>query len=168
MSVTFDSTGMPLGTYTTLLAIVHNGPQPIVLIPVTMTVGTISGEFSSAAMFSEQVVESVITQTMAISNTGNTTLNWLLQESDAVASGCSGSDELPWLGMNPMSGSIIPGGNTTVQVVFDTTSMSVGTHSGSLCLLDSATRTILDSISVTMEVTADGYTIFLPLILKQQ
>ena len=168
MSVTFDSTGMPLGTYTTLLAIVHNGPQPIVLIPVTMTVGTISGEFSSAAMFSEQVVESVITQTMAISNTGNTTLNWLLQESDAVASGCSDSDELPWLGMNPMSGSIIPGGNTTVQVVFDTTSMSVGTHSGSLCLLDSATRTILDSISVTMEVTADGYTIFLPLILKQQ
>ncbi|MCP4289307.1 MAG: hypothetical protein GY792_33615, partial [Gammaproteobacteria bacterium] len=61
--------------------------------------------------------------------------NWLIRgygETYEVA--CDAPDDIPWVSVNPISGTVTSGSADLVDVTFDSTSMSTGTYTGTLCL----------------------------------
>jgi hypothetical protein len=95
-------------------------------------------------------------------NTGNTTLLGVLGNPAALSqlgyvafhSGgpCSSPADLPWLGVNPTSGTTIPGGTSPVDVTFDSTGIAVGTYDGVLCVNSNDPDEPIVQVPVQMEV----------------
>ncbi|MCB0201627.1 MAG: hypothetical protein KDI03_16300, partial [Anaerolineae bacterium] len=95
VTVTFDSTGYGAGTYTGNLCVDSNDPDPgpgngtdLVIVPVTMTVET-GGDpnifVNPLSMDSTQATNTMVDQTLTISNTGGGTLDWMIDEENTPA-----------------------------------------------------------------------------------
>ncbi len=88
VTVTFDSTGLSLGTYEAVLCVNSNDPEtPLVEVPVTLTVieAVPMIEVDPAAIESEQIADSSTTHTLTIDNTGQAALDWEIAEGEALA-----------------------------------------------------------------------------------
>ncbi len=81
LTVTFDSTGLSMGTYQTSLCVSSNDrDEPVVTIPVTLNVVQALIAVNPAALVSAQKPNVQATETFTISNTGNLDLLWTLFE----------------------------------------------------------------------------------------
>jgi len=84
---------------------------------------------------------------------------------EANSGPCSTPSDIPWLSVNPISGTTSAMSSTAVDVVFDSTGMVTGTYTGTLCIASNDTDTPLIPLPVTMDVV-DEHLIYLPVIMK--
>ena len=68
-----------------------------------------------------------------------------------MAPGCEPSD-IPWLSAAPTSGTTAPGASQVVDVTFDSTGMSVGTYTATLCIESNDYYGTLVRVPVTLEI----------------
>jgi hypothetical protein len=82
VDVTFDSTGMAPGTYTATLSVESNDPdEPVVLVPLTMTVlAPPNIEVTPLSLSQELCPDATATQQLTICNSGDLPLDWELIE----------------------------------------------------------------------------------------
>ena len=107
VTVTFDSTGIAVGTHTANLCVTSNDPDAgpgngtnLVIVPVTLTVQQPQDpniDVSPASLAATQAANTSTTQTLTIGNTGLTALTWSLLEEPAsiVVVGESGAASHP-------------------------------------------------------------------------
>ncbi len=94
VTVTFDSTGIAVGTHTANLCVTSNDPDAgpgngtnLVIVPVTLTVQQPQDpniDVSPASLAATQAANTSTTQTLAIGNTGLTALTWSIAEEPAA------------------------------------------------------------------------------------
>lgn len=75
------------------------------------------------------------------------------------------SQNVPWLSVSPLSGSITSGGSSSLDVSFNSNGMSDGLYEGELCIESNDPDENPFVIPVTLEVTSK-YKTFTPMILK--
>jgi hypothetical protein len=68
---------------------------------------------------------------------------------------CSAPSDLPWVSVNPASGTTPPGGTSTVDVTFDSTGLSIGTYDGFLCVDSNDPDESLIEVPVALDVIVD-------------
>ena len=68
---------------------------------------------------------------------------------------CSAPADLPWVSVNPTSGTTLPGQTTTVDVTFDSTGLIGGTYDGFLCIHSNDPDERLVEVPVSLTVTGD-------------
>jgi plastocyanin len=69
-----------------------------------------------------------------IANTGSATLDWNIDES-TTAAGCAAPSDVPWLVVEPLTGSIASGAaSTNVDVTLDAGSLTPGQYSANICV----------------------------------
>jgi hypothetical protein len=90
VTVTFDSTGLSTGTYTGTLCIDSNDPvTPQVQVPIDLTVDPAGApviEVSPSTLESTQAPDTVVTDTLTVSNVGGGVLDWTIDEAAAQVS----------------------------------------------------------------------------------
>jgi Zn-dependent metalloprotease len=84
---------------------------------------------------------------------------------DSISGPCSAPADIPWVSVNPISGTVPSLSATDVDVVFDSTGMATGTYTGTLCINSNDTASSLVTVPVAMNVT-DYTFIYLPIIMK--
>ncbi|HRI56725.1 MAG TPA: hypothetical protein PK170_06480, partial [Anaerolineae bacterium] len=95
VNVTFDSTGLAVGTYTGNLCVDSDDPDPgpgngtdMVIVPVTLTVEQVQQipniDVSPLAMSSTQPANTTTQQLLNVANTGNGMLDWTIDEEDTT------------------------------------------------------------------------------------
>ncbi len=114
------------------------------------------------SMSQEQMVNTIVSQTLTISNTGTANLDWYVTE--ATDNNCATPGDLDWVSASPNAGATISNTHSLVNVVFDATGMSQGTHSGSLCLVSNDPDSPIVPVPTSLHV--NWYENFLPAILK--
>jgi hypothetical protein len=94
-------------------------------------------------------------------NTGNTTLVGALGTPGTTQLGyvawqsggpCSSPADLPWLSVNPISGTVPPAGTANLTVTFDSTALAVGLYEGTLCVRSNDPDEPLVEVPVTLDV----------------
>ena len=70
---------------------------------------------------------------------------------------CSAPEDLPWVSVNPAAGSTAPGSASAVAVVFDTTGLSTGTYTGTLCVSSNDVSHPLVTVPLTLTVETPVY-----------
>ena len=85
VAVTFDSTGLADGTYTTQLCLETNDPaRPTVTVPVTLEVGSFPMiDITPDSVESTQLVDTTTEHVVSITNTGDADLVWDIGEAEA-------------------------------------------------------------------------------------
>lgn len=85
VDVTFDSTGLADGTYTTMLCLETNDPaQPSAQVPVTLEVGTWPAiDVTPGSLESTQLVDTTTEHVVTITNAGDADLTWDIGEAEA-------------------------------------------------------------------------------------
>lgn len=78
-------------------------------------------------------------------------------------SGCDGGD-IPWASANVTSGTTSPSGSSTVEITFDSTGLSNGVYTGTLCLTSDDLQTPLIQIPLTL--TVEDAMQYLPLLTR--
>lgn len=82
-------------------------------------------------------VGEMLTQTLTISNTGLSDLDWTITERGSgpfIEGSCSPAQTLDWVEATPDNGTTSSGGSDDVTVVFDGTAVGAGVYSGELCV----------------------------------
>jgi hypothetical protein len=65
---------------------------------------------------------------------------------------CSAPSDIPWLTVSPTNGSTAPGGSTNVTLTFNSTSLSQGTYTGTLCIESNDPDEPVVEVPVTLNV----------------
>ncbi len=68
--------------------------------------------------------------------------------------GCSNPSDLPWVSVNPASGTTTAGNSSDVTVTFDSTGLADGDYSGLLCVNSNDPATPVVEVPVSLTVTA--------------
>jgi hypothetical protein len=77
---------------------------------------------------------------------------------DVVAGSCASPSDLPWVSVDPITGTTSAGGYTLVDVIFDSTGLSAGsTYTGTLCVNSNDATTPLVTVPLTLTVTTPSY-----------
>ncbi|MFQ5616830.1 MAG: hypothetical protein ACE5GO_10295, partial [Anaerolineales bacterium] len=76
---------------------------------------------------------------------------------------CSTASDIPWLSASPTSGTTPGGGASAVQVTFDSTGLSAGTYTGSLCVGSNDPDEPVVAVPVTMTVSSSVCPILTPI-----
>ena len=94
LTATFDSTGLPNGTYTGNLCVTSDDPDPgpgngtdLVVVPVTLTVEGQEApniDVNPLSLASTQATNTSTNQPLTVANTGGGTLNWMIDEESTV------------------------------------------------------------------------------------
>jgi subtilisin-like proprotein convertase family protein len=84
-----------------------------------------------ADLSSNQLPDTTTTQSLNIANTGAGTLNWDIVEAPAT---CTTPGDIPWLSVNPITGTLAAGSNTNVSVTFDSTGLVPANYDGVICV----------------------------------
>lgn len=119
VDVTFDSTGLALGTYNAELLFDSNAPfTPEVVVPVTLVVEAPAPAMEAvpASLEVELNPGDTITVDLVLNNTGNVHLDW------------TGAETVSWLSIDPTSGTLPVEGSETIAVTFDSTGLTGGDH----------------------------------------
>ena len=82
------------------------------------------------------------TSTLTVDNLGNANLTWSLVENPAVT----------WLSESPMSGTVVPGSNTPVSVIFDANGLADGTYTTTLQISSNDPDELQVDVPVTLAV----------------
>ncbi len=126
-------------------------------------------EVDPAELSQVQVTGSQITRTLTISNSGGSDLEWAIGEAGQTASfsnldnvafaqigSCDPPVDLPWVSVNPISGTVASGTAVDVDVIFDSTSLAAGVYTGTLCMNNNDPIRPLVEVPLTMTVIAYG------------
>ena len=113
---------------------------------VTPPVITVDPDSISAS----QGPDLVSTQTLDISNSGGSDLDWTIAETDTT---CDSPADVSWLSVAPDAGTTIPLGSTAVDVTLDSTGLAPGDYTASLCVEsnDSTTPTVQIPVMLTVD-----------------
>ncbi len=142
VSVTFDSTGLGLGTYSGFLDIASNDPdEPIVDVPVTLNVVAPVIVVTPDALELNLFPNETGTLVFNIANEGNADLTW------------EATDSAAWLSELPTSGTILPGNSTDVDANFDSTGLIPGVYETNIVIAsnDPATPEFMLPVTLTVE-----------------
>ncbi len=90
-------------------------------------------EVDPDSLSSIQLPDVVVTKTLTISYVGDTDLDWLIEEA-APQSSCDAPSDIPWLGADPISGTLTALSGQDVDVTFDSTGVAPGLYTGTLCI----------------------------------
>jgi len=154
IAVTFDSTGLAVGTYTGALEFSSNDPDGAVVVPVTLEVLPFNPDVvvdpTSLALTLYPNETGLLNFT--IGNVGDADLTWSLVDTG------------DWLTLDPIAGTVVPAGETMVDVMFDSTGLAAGTYNATVTI----TTNDPDEPTVTVNVTLTVVyrTFFLPVIYK--
>lgn len=96
--------------------------------------------------------DDTLVNTFTISNTGGSTLTWTMDEDAGTAVICDTPTDISWLSISPTSGDVISSTTNTTALAFDSTGLSTGIYTGTLCLQNNAYSNAVTSIPVTMNV----------------
>ncbi|MDX1437368.1 MAG: hypothetical protein R3335_11185 [Anaerolineales bacterium] len=105
--------------------------------------------------------------------TGNTSLLGILGETIPAGLNQIGwlgignlcmSTDMPWLSVNPSSGTVFQGGTENVDVVLDSTGLTPGVRTGQLCIDSNDPETPQYRVKVTL--TMDQTPVYLPIVIK--
>jgi hypothetical protein len=122
VTLTFDTTGLALGVYTTTLEVSSNDPDdPLVLVAITLTVDdepdiAVSDPFIEMTLVSGESGDAWL----GIANEGGAPLEFSLAEGAA------------WLEVVPLTGTLVPQNNSPVTLTFDTTGLALGVYTTTL------------------------------------
>ncbi len=155
VTVTLDSTGLGVGSYSAYLCVSSDDPDnPVVQVPVTLDVTEPQDppviEFSPTAIDMAVAEGGQTNQILTISNNGEADLDWFIEEAEEDT--CATPGNLPWLTVDPASGVTAAGQPSQTLVTFDATSLSVGSHTAFLCLNSNDPDTPLASLPITLTV----------------
>ncbi len=105
-------------------------------------------------MASTQNTNTVVIQMLDISNLGTVDLDWSIDEVNGTLAGgsCDAPVDIPWLSLNPDTGTTPPAGASTVDVTFDSTGYAAGSYSGDLCIFSNDPDEPLVIVPVVMNV----------------
>jgi hypothetical protein len=116
---------------------------PVAVIPVAPSISVDPTAVAASLKPGRTAARSV-----TIRNTGNGPLTVALTgEGD-----CDLPDDVPWLAVNPTSGTISPGGSAPVQVGLDSTGQSPGTLAATLCVASNDPAHPVVEVTVTLTV----------------
>lgn len=107
-------------------------------------------EVTPDSLHSLQGPDTVLTQTLTISNTGTAVLTWIIDEAHDAA--CSVLEDLTWISVTPDQGSTAPAAASLVSVAFDTTDLAAGTYTGALCVYSDDPDTLTTTVALTLTV----------------
>lgn len=143
VTLTVTTGALAAGSYSATVTLNANGADSVT-VPVTFTVATapvppaIGVSPTSLSFTAIKGGTDPATQTLSISNTGGSTLNW------------TAIDNAPWLTLLTLLGQASGTGNGVVTVSVSTGTMGVGTYTGSITL--SATGASSVTVPVTFTV----------------
>ncbi|HQN40324.1 MAG TPA: hypothetical protein PLQ31_12455 [Thermoanaerobaculia bacterium] len=60
--------------------------------------------------------------------------NWMVRGYGESEAPCTDLADVPWLSVNPVTGTTAPGASTPVAVTFDSTGLALGTYNANLCI----------------------------------
>jgi hypothetical protein len=103
--------------------------------------------------------DTLLEQTLTISNTGQETLAWNLSETGT--SDCSLPSGIPWVSAAPITGTLSGGSASPVAVTFDTTGLGLGVYTGSLCIQSNDPAQPLVTVPLTLTVEVTTYSVAL-------
>lgn len=128
-----------------------SGPwAPPIAISGTTTTGN-ALQYDPTAGAWNPVTDTVATQTQGFP--------FIIQ---GTVSSCTGN--IPWLSASPISGTTAPGSNSGVSLVFNSTGLTTGVYTGTLCLTSNDYDTSFVQIPVSLTVKL--YSIYLPVIRR--
>ena len=111
------------------------------------------------SLSSTQPADTTVTDTLTISNTGDVQLDWAIYE-DGAGANCSAPADISWASVNLSSGMTAPGGSSSVEVNFDSTSLTPDVYTGNLCISsndpDPGPGNGTDLVIVPLELTVPG------------
>ena len=102
-----------------------------------------------AALAHAQLPGTATTLPMTITNNGDSDLIWYLMEDD-----CDYPTNIPWLSISPDNGVILPAGDTSIDVTYDSTGLIVDTYTTNLCV--ASNDPITPTFAVPVEMTVDS------------
>jgi hypothetical protein len=125
----------------------------------------------------------MITQTLTISSTGASDLEWTITEGSGafvkssgafvksagtfVEGACSAPEALSWVAVSPTNGTTSPGNSDDVTVVFDATGLTPGDYTGELCITTNIVTNPEVVVELHLTVTQSDYAIYLPSIFLE-
>jgi uncharacterized repeat protein (TIGR01451 family) len=142
INVTFDSTGLGLGTYSGALDIASNDPdEPNVVVPVTLNVVAPVIAVTPDALELTLFPNETGTLVFNIANNGTADLTW------------EATDGATWLSELPASGTVLPGESTAVDANFDSTGLIPGVYETNIVIAsnDPATPEFMLPVTLTVE-----------------
>ncbi len=115
------------------------------------------------SLLSDQPRTVAYTQTLTISNTGGSNLNWSISE--RAGSSCASPIGLPWADVSPASGVVPPSSQTIVRVILTAAELNLGgTYTGALCL--TSNDPAHPQMIIPLTLTVWPAEIYLPLLLR--
>ncbi|MEN1727157.1 MAG: carboxypeptidase-like regulatory domain-containing protein, partial [Pseudomonadota bacterium] len=82
-----------------------------------------------------------------------TDMTWAGVEVTLLKQPCESVQDISWLSTDTTSGTIAPGGDSTIQVQVDATGLSEGDYSAQICVNSNATNASIVAVPVSLEVT---------------
>lgn len=143
LNVTVDPQNMKAGEHSDIVRIISNDPdEDTVDVSVTMTInGYAEAVVTPAAMAIQLAPGGTGEDTLFVSNTGNTLLEYYLHTSSE------------WIGLSPDWGTVLAGGTDTIIVTVDGDTLDIGIYSDEWIRVDPITDQ--SSITVPLEVTVN-------------
>ncbi len=147
LTFTVNATGLATGsTYNGAISITDpaasNSPQSVaVTLDLTGSTPTIGLSVSTLNFTAEESTVNPPDQSVAITNTGAGTLNWIATKSSS------------WLTLAPTSGSVTTGADT-LSVSVDITGLTTGIYSDTITVTDSSATNNPQTVSVLLDITA--------------
>lgn len=141
---------------------VHDNGRPVTPVhyPVVVTPRTPvppTAVLTPTNITAAQGVDDVASHTVSIGNGGNTDLTWQLDEGTAPeAEHCAAPGDVAWLTVAPHSGTVTPDATGKLEVTVDSTGMSPGTLSATLCLRTNDPDKELSVVDVVVTILGDS------------
>ena len=102
---------------------------PVVLL---LILAMIAATAATGALLAWATPVDGLTAYLATTPGGLNQLSWLGLE--LAAGACSSPSDLPWVSVDPTSGTTAPAATSTVDVTFDSTGLTAGLYEGFLCI----------------------------------
>jgi hypothetical protein len=154
VAVTFNSTGVTLGSHLGNLWADSNDPTEFhVTIPVTLTVGY--PEIAAMPLSIDVTLHLGESRTshLTINNQGTINLDWELFVG------------VPWLSVDPLFGTTLPGGLRDIPVVFETDGLAPGEYHATILITSNDPDEAILSVPVTLRLVK--HHIYIPISLKR-
>ena len=125
-------------------------------------------EVKPATLSSSQSPNTQVVETLTISNTGDADLDWDIFEDGTTSADysdislvspvatCDAPDDISWITVNPISGTVPTLSADLVNVTFDSTGLSTGTYSGTLCINSNDPVNPIVQVPLTMTVNTNA------------
>ncbi|MEW5986903.1 MAG: SBBP repeat-containing protein [Chloroflexota bacterium] len=111
-----------------------------------------------AALSSEQAPDRVVTETLTIRNDGGADLAWTIEEA-AYEESCATAADLPWAAVTPITGTVAGGESASAAVIFDSSGLTLGVYTGTLCVNSNDPDEALLTVPLTLTVRAIAYSL---------